>query len=481
MGTIHQLRDSLYNFVSGLGTAKDARMAAVYNFDPLDKMQLEVAFRSDWIARKVVTAPAEDATREWREWQASQPQIEALEDAEKTFNLQFKMEWALTLARLYGGSAFILGVDQGRAEDPLDYEKVGKDDLKFIEVFHQFELTPGQRIRDIMSPWFNRPEYYQLGTSTENLDGDKRQSSGIQIHPSRVVPIIGNMIPDLRSSGEAVWGDSVLQTVDDAIKATGLVIGGVAAMVNDAKMDVVNVPGLTQKLSDPVASAKLINRFQLANKSKSVINTLLLDEKEIWNRTQTTFSALPQLIQEYLTLAAGASSIPVSRLLGQAKGKGIGGTEGGGEVDTRNYYDGISAMQKNKLSPAITPLDEVFIRSTLGSDDKSIYYEWTPLWQMSDTEKSAIALQKAQSTQADVTAALINPDALRQARVNQLIEDGTYPGLQDAIDEHGLEPPEPETPSPEDVQAHIGMMQKSASQLQSIGKAAGLQPPKPAT
>jgi phage-related protein (TIGR01555 family) len=248
-------------------------------------------------------------------------------------------------------------------------------------------------------------------------------------------------------------------------------------MVVDAKMDVINVPGLTAKLADEVMGNKLIQRFMLANKAKSTINTLLLDKDETWARVQTSFGSVPQLLQEYLTLAAGAAGIPVSRLLGMAKGKGLGGTEGGGEVDTRNYYDDISSMQRNELSPALTALDEVFIRSTLGSADDSIYYEWTPLWQLSDTEKAAIALQKAQTSQADVTMALINPDALRQARINQLIEDGTYPGLQDAIDEFGAEPEEPTEPSPEDMQAHIGMMQRSASQLQSLGKQAALPAP----
>src|SRR6266702_1030792 len=141
MGKLLEFRrfvgDSLYNFVTGLGTDKDSRMASVYNYEPLDRAQLEQAYRSDWIARKVVDAVAEDATREWREWQASQTQIEKLENAEKKFFLQKKLKRALTLARLYGGSAFILGVDIGNSEDPLDYEDVGLDDLKFVEVFHQ--------------------------------------------------------------------------------------------------------------------------------------------------------------------------------------------------------------------------------------------------------------------------------------------------------------------------------------------------------
>ena len=480
MGKIVQLRDSLYNFVNGLGTAKDSRMASAYNFDPLDRTQLEAAYRSDWIARRVVTAPADDATREWRDWQAGQDQISAIEDEEKRLDVKRKLRKAVVQARLYGGSVIVLGTADGKASEPLDPETIGKGGLKWIAVFHQYELATGQRILDIENDWFNRPEYYQIASDVTNIDGSGGVASyGVQIHPSRVIPLIGNDLPDERIIGPNQWGDSVLQSVDDAIKATQNVIGGISSMVTDAKMDVINIPGLSQKLSDPDASQKLIARFMLANQAKSTVNSLLLDEKETWNRKQTQFGSLPNLVQEYLTIAAGASGIPVSRLLGMAKGKGLGGTEGGGEVDTRNYYDSISSVQRNELSPVLAPLDDLIIRSALGHGDDSIFYEWTPLWQMSDTEKSAIALQKAQSTQLDVAMALINPDALRQARINQLVEDGTYPGLADTIDEFGSEPPEPETPSPEDLQNHIGMMQKSAQQLQQIGKQATLPPPTP--
>ena len=480
MGTIVQLRDSLYNFVNGLGTAKDSRMANVYNFDPLARDQLEAAYRSDWIARRVITAPADDATREWRDWQASQDQISAIEDEEKRLDVKRKLRKALVQARLYGGSAIVLGTTDGNASEPLDPEAIGKGGLKWIAIFHQFELTAGQRILDIESEWFNRPEYYEIAANVTNVDGKgNTMAYGIQIHPSRVIPLIGNDLPDERIVTTTLWGDSVLQSVDDAIKSTQNIIGGISSMVVDAKMDVINIPGLSQKLSDPEGAQKLIARFMLANQAKSSVNSLLLDEKETWNRKQTQFGSLPNLVQEYLTIAAGASGIPVSRLLGMAKGKGLGGTEGGGEVDTRNYYDSISSVQRNELSPVLAPLDDLIIRSALGSGDDSIFYEWTPLWQMSDTEKAAIALQKAQASQLDVAMALINPDALREARINQLIEDGTYPGLADTIDEYGSEPPEPETPSPEDLQNHIGMMQKSAQQLQMIGKTAALPPPTP--
>ena len=80
-------------------------------------------------------------------------------------------------------------------------------------------------------------------------------------------------------------------------------------------------------------------------------------------------------------------------------------------------------------------LDEVLIRHTFGRRDPDIFYEWNSLWQMSDTEKADVALKKAQAFKIDVDCGLIPPEALAKGRESQLIEDGTYPGLEAAIEE----------------------------------------------
>ena len=54
---------------------------------------------------------------------------------------------------------------------------------------------------------------------------------------------------------------------------------------------------------------------------------------------------------------------------------------------------------------------------------------------MSETEKAALAKQKADTFKVDVDADLIQSMALAKARINQLTEDGTYPGLEAAIAE----------------------------------------------
>ena len=201
MGALIELKrfmqDSLTNLVNGLGGPLDPITRYQYQFTAIPRDQIEAAYRGNWLARKIVDAPAEDATREWREWKAEPDQIEQLEEAERKFDMRRMMRKALSKARAYGGSAVVMGVaNQGRSEEPLDIEQVGKDDLKFLAVFHQYELTAQQRIKDINSEWFGRPEYYTLSSSRVGTDTSTDFAQGTNIHPSRVIPLIGADLPD---------------------------------------------------------------------------------------------------------------------------------------------------------------------------------------------------------------------------------------------------------------------------------------------
>jgi hypothetical protein len=64
-------RDSFQNFLAGFGVpGRDKAVSQFWAYYPLDPEQLEAAYASDWVARKIVEIPAFDATRSWRLWQA---------------------------------------------------------------------------------------------------------------------------------------------------------------------------------------------------------------------------------------------------------------------------------------------------------------------------------------------------------------------------------------------------------------------------
>lgn len=440
--TLSQWTDSFLNLMAGFGVyGRDKSVSQKWNLNLLTPRDLELAYRSDWIARKIVTIPASDSVRAWRTWEASQKDARKIKETEKTFGYQFKLQLALEKSRLYGGSAIIIGVDQGKFDEELEVDKIGKGDLKFIHVVERWMLAAGPRVRDITSPWFGEPTYYQRSNvATPDPPGGVKNvglptmgyspGESIFIHPSRVVRLIGHEYPDMESAPDA-WGDSVLQPVADALKDAGLVTSSVASMIAEAKVDIVHIPGLLNMLSTQVGANTVNKRFADANVSKSVINALLLDKDEEWERTELHLSNFDKVLQMYLMICSGAADIPSTRLLGREPS----GQNSTGESDMRNYYDRLSSEQVVKLTPALSRLDEVLIRSTFDTRNPDLIYHWEPLWQLSGPEQADMTLKKAQAFQIDVSSNLIDPEILARGRIAQLVQDQVYPGLASDDDE----------------------------------------------
>jgi phage-related protein (TIGR01555 family) len=427
--------DSLINWLSGLGTGKDKQTHHRYNLTFLDQGQLNFAYRGDWIARKGVDIPAKDMTRAWRDWQADPADIELIEKAERELKVQLRVRQGLQKARLFGGAALIIGCDDsaGPQDTPLDLNKVGQGCLKFIHAVGRYELTAGDLQTDIAEPNYQEPMFY-----TRTLP----DATQIKIDASRVVRLVGNEVLDPTLRDVHGWGDSVLQAVDSAIRASASTIANVASMVDEAKIDIIKMPELMKNFTTAEYENKLTRRFTYVNSAQSVIQARLMDKEEEWDRIQTNWAGIPDIVKLYLMISSGALDIPATRFLSQSPA-GLSAT---GDSDTRNYYDMLASEQATTLQPAMSTLDEVIIRSALGSRDEAIFYLWNPLWQMDDVQKSVVAKTYSDIFVIDNSAGLINEDALREARINQLIEQGVYPGLEQAIEEFGDAPPADENP-----------------------------------
>lgn len=413
--------DTLENFITGMGTDKDKSFFTRFNFSEMSKQQLEDAYRSDWIARKIVDIPAYDATREWRTWSGDPAQVEAISALEEELGIKRKVMAAMQKARLYGGAALLLGVNNNEdMSKELLAEAVGLDALKYVHVVSRWDLTSGPIDYDIKSDNYGLPQfYYRPG---DNLT---------QVHPSRIVRFVGNDVPDpTLSTG---WGDSVLQVVKDAVIAAGTVVNCGASLLQEVKVDVIKIPDLTAMISQADYLDRLTKRFGLAAMAKGMYKMLILDKDEEWARVQMNLTGIPDILQMYLMVASGAADIPATRMLGQSPA-GLSAT---GESDIRNYYDKVATEQRTIVEPRLQVLDELLVRSATGNFDPSIDYDWNSLWQMDDEKKATVAVSQANAHKVDVDAAAIPIEILRDARLNQLLETDFYPGLQQILDDFG--------------------------------------------
>ncbi|WP_072389847.1 DUF1073 domain-containing protein [Hyphomicrobium sp. CS1GBMeth3] len=426
--------DGLINMVANLAAGNSKRVFDQFVASEVPPQQLNAMYRGDWLSRKVVDLPVKDIMRPWRGWQAEADQISAIEETEKRHNIRVKIATALIYDRLYGGAAIVIG--GGRLVSPmteLKPEHVTRGGLRHITPLRRIDIQPAEAETDPLSENFGLPKYYTL----------KSDRGSVDIHPSRVIRIVGTPRHDIETNPEC-WGDSILQVISDALKNAGLAMTGVAELIHEAKVDVVKMHDMMEMLATNEGTAQLVKRFQNASLLKSINNTLLLDKNDDWDRKQTSFAGLPDLIQAYLQIVAGASDIPVTRLLGTSP-KGLNST---GEHDTRNYYDFLDGLRVDVLQPILDRLDPFLWCDAIGSVPPDAFFEFNPLWQMTEKEKADISKLKSETTKNYASLGLMPEEPFARALINQLIEDGTYPGLEAEIGDL-LESDEPIVP--EDV------------------------------
>ncbi|NTG86952.1 DUF1073 domain-containing protein [Agrobacterium rhizogenes] len=398
------------------------------------------AYRGSWLPRKIVDIPALDSCRKWRNWQAEGDQIGSIEAEERRLNLRGKVLEASKKARLFGGAALFIGVGYADPSRPLDIERVGKGGLKHLTVLTRRQLAAGEIERDPTSEWYGKPKFYTLTGAS---------GAQVAIHPSRLVIFNGAMVPDedfggALGQGSHGWGESVLTATLDAIKNADSTAANIASLVFEAKIDIIKVPqfsrqpGLRRSHTAPLFAGQ---------HHQGVNGTLILDAEEEYDSKSASFSGLTDILMAFLQIVSGAADIPVTRLLGQSPA-GLNAT---GDADMRNYHDRIQAIQELDFTPAMSRLDECLIRSATGARDPDIYASWAPLEQMSEKDKAEIFKTKADAARvlfgSSAGQEIIPRQALSEALVNTLVDDGSLPGLEAAIAAFGgsvqVDQPEP--------------------------------------
>jgi phage-related protein (TIGR01555 family) len=379
MGAVTFLRDRLANIMSGAGTSNDPRTQFVHVFDRLSWNQVEATYRSNWLMRNAVDIPAYDMTRAWRDWQAAKDQIETIEAEEKRLGLRQKVREAIILGRL-GGGALILGLGD-QPDQPLP-ATIGKGALKYVHVISRYRLSIGAIIRDPSSEWFGEPEYFQLNSGAD----------GVKIHPSRVIAFKGLPVPEISMAWaeDCYWGDPVAQAVLDAINNATAASNGFASLIEKARVGVLKVPDLMTRWATDEHEQAFMKRLALANQGASNHQMTVIDALEDWQQFQVTWAGMPDVIKTYLSIVAGATQIPATRLLGKAP-DGMNAT---GEGDLRNYDTMISGRQENELRPLLDRVDGVMLPS-LGVTDPDVGFAFAPLSVLSEKEKADIGYVKA--------------------------------------------------------------------------------------
>jgi hypothetical protein len=105
------------------------------------------------------------------------------------------------------------------------------------------------------------------------------------------------------------------------------------------------------------------------------------------------------------------------------------GNEGAGDLN--NYYDNIRAKQNTYLDPAMHTLDQVLVRSAVGTMPADYNYDWERLYQPNRLE-----LAQARKVEAETHVLNLEAGVIKQSQVMRAYEsDEVYHYPEGAIEE----------------------------------------------
>ncbi|MEI7341218.1 DUF1073 domain-containing protein [Pectobacterium brasiliense] len=402
--------DGLANMMTGMGTERDRRTFNRFMFNMLqDFAELEAAYIDNWIARDIIDIPVDDSTREWREFASDD--ATAIREAEKLHNVQAVTQDAFKWAGVYGGAGVLMITDQP-FDKPLNVKKIKKGSLKRLLVLDRMFIN-GQafNVTNPLAENYMLPDYFVVNGGSQ------------QIHYSHFVKAPGAPLPMRLRMINGGWDDSrlrrCLEDVKDAVSAKG----GVAALIQEANIDVINRENLANDLAAGDMDDVIAQRYNIFGMMKSLYRLALLDKTEEFDRKQISFGGLGEILSVLMEWTAGAAGIPMTRLFG-VQSKGLGDS---GQGDMNNYYNTIRGGQESKYRPFLKRIDEVLIRSTLGAMPNGLDFEFAPLSQPTDTELSAQRLADAQADELRLQQGVVRKSQVAR----KLMEQGVY-GLKES-------------------------------------------------
>lgn len=403
--------DGWKNLLSGMGiVGRDkTRSIQAATTNLLVESELTDMYRGDGIAARVVNCLADDMTRAG--WVVPQDKEGKLSRPMQHLNVKKQINLAIKWARLYGGCIVVADFNGGGAyEEPLKLQSTKNPTLRALRVYPapRIELMESDINDDPDNPYFEEVEKFRI---------IKRTGGYFYVHASRCLVLKGVDFPDLVNGNagnveQRYWGMSALQGGYDYLKLLGALLQGIGVLGEEFSVGKYRLSNLEQLVAEG-NFADLQKRMELIAVTKSITNSVFLGESEEYSRDNVSFTGIPDLVDRFKSVVAGAYGYPVTRLFGTSPG----GMNATGESDLRNYYDHVESLQETDLTSIIHQLMlwiNMSEKNPVNPDELSV--EFNPVWV--PTQQDEVNMRKTQADTDNVymQAGVLQPTEVRKAR-----------------------------------------------------------------
>ncbi|WP_241606912.1 DUF1073 domain-containing protein [Rosenbergiella epipactidis] len=399
--------DGYNNLVARTGMqAENQSAAGEYrpNFTSRNRLEIEWCYRSSWIVGAAVDAIADDMTRKGiRITSEMDPKARGVIESQfDALEIWDKLNDVIKWARLYGGAVGYIMIEGQDPSTPLRLETIGEGTFKGVLPLDRWQLNPNleQRITEL-GPHYTMPKFYDLVTTGTGLQGWR-------IHHSRLIRFDGVTLPYQQKITENEWGMSIIERIFDRLTAYDSSTLGAAQLVFKAHLRTYSVDGLRQLIATGgPAYEGFLKHMNMIRQFQSNEGLTLMDAKDTFETHQYSFGGLDGVLSQFSEQISGAVQIPLVRLFGQSP-QGFST----GDADLANYYDGIGSQQERRLRNPLRRIIDIISRSELGVPiEDDFTFEFNPLWQMSDLDRSTVALNTVNAISTAVDSGLMTVKA----------------------------------------------------------------------
>lgn len=417
--------DGWENVITGLGTTRDKRTGGRVTASSSTRTHTEVEeiYHGDDLAAVMAERPAEDMIREWIAISVDQTPTDGPDDDAAKSMQRFlrskmipqKMGEGILWGKVFGGSIMFMGFDDGAMSlsDPLDENRLRS--FSHAEVFDRFDVRIAEHDMNPMSPTFGQPSMYEL---LEHVlpGGVVVPNEARFIHASRTIRFPGAKTTRRRRRENMGWDDSIYEKKKGVLRDFNLAWGGIAHLLQDFAQMVIKIQGLADALAED-SEKLIIDRLLNMDLCRSIVRAIPLDaEMEEAERKPTPVQGLADLMDRFALRFSASAEMPATLLFGQSPA----GMNATGESDIQLYYDRIAAEQEETLRAPLNRLIDLLWRTAEGPTRGSVPAQWSfdfvPLWQMDDKEKTAMRKTQAETDVAYIEQGVLDPDEVRQSR-----------------------------------------------------------------
>lgn len=442
---------------AGMGGSLDHAQQATYHpGDPVDQYLADSLLECSAVARRIAAKEPEECTREGYDITSVDPElgdrIEAACDGDGGLGLLGHLADARTWARAYGGGALVLFVDDGRRPwEPVDRANIRR--INGITSADRWELSVQEWGRDQAEQrTFMQPRIYQFMMNTGGGSGSMR------VHADRIVRIPGVSLPRRRKLVRQGWDNSVFDLCFAELRAYGTTHVQTAEAVRLLTQGVLTSPALNAAVETAEGTQAFMTRLELMRETMGLYGEMGLGMGETYEIHARPLSGLDAAIKAARdALVAASDGMPRLVLLGEV----TAGFSNSSDGELRAWYDQCAARQPKIYTPAVRRVVDLVMLSHEGpTGGRLVPYEveWRPLYQMSDSERAALDLQRAQRRQIDIASRVVSPEQVQHGDPSVVETYGPVEALPPDPTEEPLDSDEPLADAPSEPGEEEGVV-----------------------